>query len=138
MNDWPKDTDNEIYRDTDTYYEGMDHSLAAIMNLATEKWPGIMASEIGVSAKHIQTQGCSCCGYDPFDHTTFIVLTASDSYFERVTKAALAAQGISSEEIEKACEMKRCWSPARYKDLLAAAILAKETGTPFLEIAQTI
>jgi hypothetical protein len=78
---WPDDTADTMY------VAACGMSLEDILARAQEKWPGIQASELTVTAEHIQTDCLDYDEYDPMDYTNFICLTADQSYFQRMQES---------------------------------------------------
>jgi len=67
---WPDDTETQIY-----IVASWDNSLADLLELAQEKWPGATADSVSVSAEKIHTSCLTYDLYDSSDYTDFVVLT---------------------------------------------------------------
>lgn len=67
---WPDDTETQIY-----IVASWDNSLADMLELAQEKWPGATLDNVSVSAEKIHTSCLTYDLYDASDYTDFVVLT---------------------------------------------------------------
>jgi len=64
---WPDDGDDHFYITSHS-----QPSLAAILIMAQERWPGIDPNDILIEAEHIHTDCIGYDLYDPGDYTNFI------------------------------------------------------------------
>ncbi len=69
---WPDDNEHEFWLKSD-----MQPSLAMILNMAKEKWPGIDPNDILIEAEKIHTDCIGYDLYDPGDYTNFIRISQS-------------------------------------------------------------
>jgi hypothetical protein len=67
---WPDNTDTELYIVSNSGY-----SLAAILDIAKEKWPDVSLENITIESEKIHTNCVYYDLYDPCDYTDFIILT---------------------------------------------------------------
>lgn len=70
---WPDDTD-------ECFYVVYGAGLYTILEVATNKWPGISAKDLHITSEYIHTDCLYYDLYDPIDYTCFLKIERKNAY----------------------------------------------------------